>query len=125
MVNSIGATMAGVGTQPKAFSGMRATSTMTVIPPPGQTYTGAPPQVTATSRSLMERVNRTGFSVAAALRQQKDPARNRTVVSAGSQFSPTRSTTLRTVTGISAGTGLRLSSSTKYAASSPVVDTIR
>ena len=37
MVNSIGATMAGVGTHPKELSGMRVTSTMMVIPPPGHT----------------------------------------------------------------------------------------
>ena len=36
-VNSIGATSAGVGTLPNAKAGMRATSTMKVIPPPGQT----------------------------------------------------------------------------------------
>ena len=36
-----------------------------------------------------------------------------------------RSTTLRTAAGISAGTMRSCSSSTKYAASSPVVDTIR
>ena len=36
-VNSIGATIAGVGTEPKLLSGMRATSTITVMPPPGQT----------------------------------------------------------------------------------------
>jgi hypothetical protein len=43
MVNSIGATIAGVGTKPKARSGIRVTSTMKVMPPPGQTNTGAPP----------------------------------------------------------------------------------
>jgi len=37
MLNSIGATMAGVGTVPKLWSGMRATSTITVMPPPGHT----------------------------------------------------------------------------------------
>ncbi len=36
-VNSIGATSAGVGTYPKAFCGMRLTSAMKVIPPPGHT----------------------------------------------------------------------------------------
>jgi hypothetical protein len=35
-VNSIGATIAGVGTQPKAFSGIRVTSAITMMPPPGQ-----------------------------------------------------------------------------------------
>ena len=37
MVNSIGATIAGVGTEPKLLSGMRVTSAMKVMPPPGQT----------------------------------------------------------------------------------------
>ena len=35
MVNSIGATIAGVGTLPNEFSGIFVTSTITVIPPPG------------------------------------------------------------------------------------------
>ncbi len=37
MVNSIGATIAGVGTVPNDRSGMRVTSTITVMPPPGHT----------------------------------------------------------------------------------------
>ena len=37
MLNSIGATMAGVGTVPKLLSGMRSTSAITVMPPPGHT----------------------------------------------------------------------------------------
>ncbi len=36
-MNSIGETIAGVGTEPKLFAGMRATSTITVMPPPGHT----------------------------------------------------------------------------------------
>ena len=55
-MNSIGETIAGVGTEPKLAAGIRATSTITVMPPPGHTYTGAPPQVTLTSRLLIERV---------------------------------------------------------------------
>ena len=35
---------------------MLVTSTMKVMPPPGQTCTGAPPAVTRVSASLMERV---------------------------------------------------------------------
>lgn len=34
---------AGVGTCPNELSGMRVTSTIKVMPPPGQTNTGAPP----------------------------------------------------------------------------------
>ena len=37
IVNSIGETIAGVGTEPKLFAGIFATSTITVMPPPGQT----------------------------------------------------------------------------------------
>src|SRR5690348_11384582 len=50
---------------------------------------------------------------------------NSTEASAGSQFSPIRSTTLRTGSGISAGTGRSSSSRTNHAASSPVVETMR
>jgi hypothetical protein len=62
---------------------------------------------------LIERVSRTGFSVTPARRLPPAPARNNTVVSAGSQFSPMRSTTVRTAAGIGAGTILRSASSTK------------
>ena len=37
MLNSMGATIAGVGTVPKLRSGMRITSAITVMPPPGHT----------------------------------------------------------------------------------------
>ena len=106
------------------LSGMRVTSTIRVMPPPGQTYTGAPPQVTRVSACLTERVRRTGFSVTPARRDPPAPAMNMTVVSAGSQFSAIRSTTLPISAGMGAGTGFKLSSSTNQAASSPVVDTI-
>ncbi len=50
---------------------------------------------------------------------------NSTLVSAGSQFSAIRSTTLAISAGIGAGAGRSWSSSTYQAASSPVVETIR
>ena len=49
---------------------------------------------------------------------------NRTVVSAGSQFSAIRSTTCVIASGMGAGAGRSWSSSTNQAASSPVVETI-
>jgi hypothetical protein len=73
-VNSIGDTMAGVGTEPKLFAGILATSTITVMPPPGHTNTGAPPQVTLTSRFLIDRVSAIGFSVTPARRLPPAPA---------------------------------------------------
>jgi len=124
MLNSIGATIAGVGTVPKLRSGMRITSTITVMPPPGHTYAGAPPQVTLTSASLIERVSRTGLSVTPARRLPPAPARNSTVASDGSQFSPMRSTTACTAAGIGLGRGVSAASSSNHAACSPVVDTI-
>ena len=69
--------------------------------------------VTRTSRSLTERVSRTGFSVTPARRLPPAPAMNSTVQSAGSQFSAMRSVTLRTAGGSSAGTGRSRSSRTK------------
>ena len=73
-MNSIGETIAGVGTEPKLFAGILATSTITVMPPPGHTYTGAPPQVTLTSSDLIERVSATGFSVTPARSEPPAPA---------------------------------------------------
>src|SRR6185436_11424411 len=124
MVNSIGETIAGVGTEPKLLAGILATSTITVMPPPGHTYTGAPPQVTLTSRLLIDRVWRTGLSVTPARRLPPAPATYSTEQSDGSQFSPIRSTTRRTSAGISAGLGTSASSRTNQAESSPVVETI-
>ena len=49
--------MAGVGTVPKLLAGMRITSTIKVMPPPGQTYAGAPPQLTFTKACLTARVS--------------------------------------------------------------------
>ena len=66
--------MAGVGTEPKLLAGIFATSTITVMPPPGHTYTGAPPQVTLTSRCLMARVSAIGFSVTPARSEPPAPA---------------------------------------------------
>ena len=48
-VNSSGATKAGLGTYPNAPGGTRVCSTMNAMPPPGQTYTGARPHVTAST----------------------------------------------------------------------------
>ena len=92
---------------------MRVTSAMTVMPPPGHTYTGAPPMVTRVSPLATERVSSTGFSVTPARSDPPAPAMNSTVHNEGSQFSPMRSTTARTGAGISAGTGLSVSSSTQ------------
>ena len=75
---------------------MRATSTIKVMPPPGQTKAGAPPRVTLVSVSRTDRVSRTGFSVTPARNEPPAPAMNSTVQSAGSQFSAIRSTTRRT-----------------------------
>jgi hypothetical protein len=69
--------------------------------------------VTHVSVWRTERVSRTGFSVTPARKLPPAPAMNRTEVSAGSQFSPMRSTTAWTAAGISAGTGSRSSSSRK------------
>ena len=66
---------------------MRVTSTMKVMPPPGQTQTGAPPLVTRVSASLTERVSRTGLRVTPARSEPPAPAMNSTEHSAGSQFS--------------------------------------
>jgi len=69
--------------------------------------------VTRTSDRLIERVSRIGFSVTPARSEPPAPAMNTTEVSAGSQFSPIRSTTLATAAGIAAGTGFSCSSRTK------------
>jgi hypothetical protein len=57
MVNSKGATIAGVGTYPKELSGISKTSTISVIPPPGQIYVFAPPQVILVVLFLTDLVN--------------------------------------------------------------------
>ena len=103
---------------------MRATSTITVMPPPGQTYAGAPPQVTLTSAFLIARVSSTGFSVTPARRLPPAPPTKSTVVRLGSQFSPMRSTTAATASGSGVGCGTSAASSTYQAACSPVVETI-
>src|SRR6202042_1484946 len=59
----------------KEFLGNSVTSTMNVMPPPGQTNTGAPPAVTVVSACRTERVSRTGFSVtpARSARPSREP----------------------------------------------------
>ena len=94
------------------------------MPPPGQTYTGAPPQVTLTSACLMARVSKMGLSVTPARRLPPAPPRNSTVVIEGSQFSPMRSTMLRTSAGMACSMGFSASSSTYQLACSPVVETM-
>ena len=69
--------------------------------------------VTRVSRAATERVSSTGLSVTPARSDPPAPAMKSTVQSDGSQFSPIRSTTRRTASGISAGTGLSASSSTQ------------
>ena len=103
---------------------MLVTSTMKVMPPPGQTCTGAPPAVTRVSASLIERVRRTGFSVTPARKEPPAPAMKSTVQSAGSQFSAMRPTTVSISAGMGAGRGVSVSSSSNQAASSPVVETM-
>ena len=80
---------------------------MNVMPPPGQTMTGAPPAVTVVSACRTERVSRTGFSVTPARSEPPAPAMNRTEQSAGSQFSLMRSTDSRKASGSSASIGRR------------------
>ena len=82
MVNSSGATMAGVGTEPKAPSGTCVTSTMKVMPPPGQIQTGAPPQVRRVARAWTARVSRTGLAVTPARSEPPAPAAKSTEASA-------------------------------------------
>ena len=82
------------------------------MPPPGHTYTGAPPLVTRVSASFTERVSRTGLSVTPARSDPPAPPMNSTVHSAGSQFSWMRSTENRRSAGISVSTGCNASSST-------------
>src|SRR6218665_992153 len=124
MLNSIGATRAGVGTVPKLLSGMRSTSAITVMPPPGHREAGAPPQLTWTSAFLMARVSSTGFSVTPARRLPPAPPRNSTELSAASQFWQMRCTMCPTAAGIGGGTGLSWWSSRYQPACSPVVDVI-
>src|SRR5579859_5019079 len=102
----MGATSAGVGTYPNAFCGMRDTSAMKVIPPPGHTYTGAPPHVTRVRESRTECVSLTGFSVTPARNDPPAPPMNITVHSAGSQFSLIRATDSRKFVGNSFSRGL-------------------
>ena len=78
--------------------------------------------VTRVSPAATERVSSTGFSVTPARRLPPAPAMKRTVQSEGSQFSPIRSTTARTASGMAAGTGRSRSSSTHQSACSPVVE---
>jgi hypothetical protein len=102
MLNSMGATMAGVGTVPKLLAGMRITSTIKVMPPPGQTYAGAPPQVTFTKACFTARVSWIGLSVTPERKLPPAPPKNKTDTNEGSQLSPMRSTTCRTSLGMAA-----------------------
>ena len=86
MVNSSGATRPGSG-RAEGASGTRVTSTMKVMPPPGQTQTGAPPQVSRVAWAWTARVRRTGLAVTPARSEPPAPAQKRTVASDGSQFS--------------------------------------
>ena len=71
-----------------------------------------------------ERVSRTGLTVTPARNEPPAPPMNSTEHKAGSQFSPIRSVTICSGSGILPSTGWRSPSSSKYAASSPVVETI-
>ena len=73
---------------------------------------GAPPQVTRVSRSLTDRVSRTGFSVTPARSDPPAPPINSTLHSAGSQFCAIRSTDGSKVSGIGWACGSRSSSRT-------------
>src|ERR1700739_5068078 len=103
---------------------MQETSTMNVIPPPGQIYTGAPPRVTRVKLFRTERVSFTGFSVTPERSEPPAPPIKRTVVKAGSQFSLIRCTDSVNCDGSSFSTGCKSSFSSKYANCSPVVLTI-
>ncbi len=81
--------------------------------------------MTRVSACLTERVSLTGFSVTPARRLPPAPAMNNTEASAGSQFSPMRSTTATSGAGMGCLIGRSCSSSTKNAASSPVVETMK
>ena len=111
MVNSSGATMAGVGTEPKAPSGTCVTSTMKVMPPPGQIQTGAPPQVRRVARAWTARVSRTGLAVTPARSEPPAPAAKSTEASAGSQFSAMRAMVAASRSGRSRRRGTRSASS--------------
>jgi hypothetical protein len=100
------------------LSGIWVTSAISVMPPPGHTYAGAPPRVTLVKRARTERVSRTGFSVTPARSEPPAPAMNNTVASDGSQFSPIRSTASRTR--LAERIRLRIANRTK-ASSSPVI----
>ena len=90
---------------------MAVTSTMSVMPPPGHRYTGAPPQVTRVNALLCsgftDRVSSTGFSVTPARNEPPAPPMNSTEHKAGSQFSAIRSTAARIASGMGADRGIR------------------
>ena len=79
--------MAGVGTYPNELSGMSKTSTIKVIPPPGQIYGFAPPQVIFVVLFLTDFVSLMGFFVTPDRNEPPAPPTNITVQRAGSQFS--------------------------------------
>ena len=70
----------------------------------------------------MARVSSTGFSVTPARKLPPAPPKNITLHSDGSQFSPMRSTMVRTSAGMSCCTACNWSLSTYQAACSPVVE---
>ena len=79
--------MAGVGTYPNELSGISKTSTIKVIPPPGQIYGFAPPQVIFVVLFLTDFVSLMGFFVTPDRNEPPAPPTNITVQRAGSQFS--------------------------------------